>query len=113
MDANLRIVTELPLQELWREDGFTSSRGRSLSPNDITTLLRLGPVQFVVVGEGSPPYWVPLQDCERFWNEEDPESYLGPAPNANSDGCPDGSCFLASEWGKDGGVPVVVFEVYR
>lgn len=49
IDVKFRIVTCLPLQELWRDDGFTTtSRRRGLSKDDINELLRSGLVQFVV-----------------------------------------------------------------
>src|SRR5215472_15259130 len=42
-DANLRIITRLPLTELWRDDGFsTVERGKSLNLEDIRQLLLKG-----------------------------------------------------------------------
>ena len=57
MDAALKVVTQIPLTELWRDDGFTTtSRVRWLTADDITSLLRAGRVQFVVAdaGDGVP-----------------------------------------------------------
>ena len=54
MDAGLKIVTHLPLRELWRDDGLKISRRvRSLTEDDIRSLLRSGPIQFVVVDVGA------------------------------------------------------------
>ena len=48
------IVTHLPLQELWRDDGFsTTARDRSLTEEDVRSLLASGPVQIVVVDVGA------------------------------------------------------------
>lgn len=115
MDAALKIVTRLPLQELWREDGFTTrARDRPLSADDITSLLRLGRVQFVVVDVGVSPRWIPLQECYDFW-KGDPQTHLV-APNANVhlEECPDGYFYFASEWsGRDAAAPIVVLEKHH
>ena len=56
VDAKLRIVTHLPLRELWRDDGLkTTARIRSLTEDDIRSLLRYGKIQFVVVDVGAVP----------------------------------------------------------
>lgn len=54
MDTPLKIVTHLPLRELWQDNGSTTTaRGSSLSRDGISDLLRVGPVQFVVVDVGA------------------------------------------------------------
>jgi len=75
MDPKLRIITRLPLTELWRDDGFaTATRGRSLTSEDVRRLLRLGPVQFVVADLGAAPQWIPKGECFHFWKNEVAES---------------------------------------
>ena len=60
VDADLRIVTHLPLRELWRVDGFsTTTRGKSLTHEDVRQFLSLGPVQFVITDVGAAPRWIP------------------------------------------------------
>ena len=51
MDNAYKVVTHLPLAELWRDDGFT--RVRWLTAEDIAGLLRVGRVQFVVADVGA------------------------------------------------------------
>ena len=59
VDAKLRIVTHLPLRELWRDYGLeTTARIRSLTEDDIRSLLRYGKIQFVVVDVGAVPRWI-------------------------------------------------------
>jgi hypothetical protein len=111
MDAKLKIITRMPLLELWREDGFTTtSRGRSLTGDDITNLLRAGLVQFVVADVGAPPRWIQLHDCYQFWKEE-VKPHLAAGSKAVLDEFPGSYCYFASEW--DNGVdaqPIVVLE---
>ena len=43
MDARFKIVTHLPLRELWRDNGFTTTaRGGSLAKDDVAGMLRAG-----------------------------------------------------------------------
>jgi hypothetical protein len=54
MDGNLKIVTHLPLRELWRDDGLsTTLRQKSLTDEDVRQFLASGPVQFVVADVGT------------------------------------------------------------
>jgi len=53
--ANLRVVTQLPLRELWRDDGLsTTTRGKSLTLDEVREFLASGAVQFVVADVGRP-----------------------------------------------------------
>jgi hypothetical protein len=111
MDAKLKIVTQLPLRELWRDNGFTiTSRARSVSESDITHLLRAGPVQFVVADVGSPLQWIQLRDCHRFWTEEI-KPHLAAGSRASLDEFPGSYCYFASQWNREAeGTPIVVVE---
>jgi hypothetical protein len=111
MDAALRVVTRLPLQELWRDDGFiTSSRGRWLSEHDIVASLRAGPVQFVVVDVGVSPRWIQISNCNQFWKEEVKTHLAAPNERAQLDRFPDSYCYFASEWRDKFEHPIVVLE---
>ena len=101
MDEKLKIITRLPLRELWRENEFkTNSRGRSLTRDAIIGLLRAGPVQFVVADVGSPPQWIPLRDCHRFWKDE-VKSHLAVASKVRLNEFPGSYCYFASQWHGD------------
>jgi hypothetical protein len=114
MDAGLRIVTRLPLQELWRDDGFiTSSRDRWLTDHDITSSLRAGPVQFVVVNVGESPCWIQIDDCYEFWKEEAKTHLAVPNQGAQLDGFPGSYCYFASEWQGGAEHPIVVLEKHH
>ena len=114
MDAALRIVTHLPLQELWGDNGFTTtSRGRWLSHDDIAISLRAGPVQFVVVDIGVSPGWIPVNDCYEFWNREAKAHLAPPGETAQLDEFPDCYCYFASEWQTGTEHPIVVLEKHH
>lgn len=72
MDPKLRVVTRLPLEEVWGEDGFpiSAEKLRSLQTQDVTNLLRVGPINFIVADIGMPLQWIDPTDCYQFWNKE-------------------------------------------
>jgi hypothetical protein len=98
MDAKLRIITHLPVAELFRDDGFsTVERGRSLSREDVRQLLTSGPVQFVVADVGAAPRWIPESDNFRFWKEE-AKTHLASDAKVHLAEFPDQYCYFASQW---------------
>jgi len=111
MDQALKIVTLLPLQELSGDNGFsTTSRARSLTHEDITELLRVGPVEFVVVDVGLAPRWIRPEDSYDFWRSE-VKPHLATESKAVLDNFPNGYCYFASQWNnRESALPLVVLE---
>ena len=109
MNPKLRIVTRLPLEELWRETGvITASRGRWLAKDDIAALLRKGLVQFVVADVGKPPQWISVQDGYQFWKIEVKLHVAG--EKAVLEEFPGEYCYFAWEWDTTEAAPIVVLE---
>lgn len=105
-----RIVTRLPLGELWDDAGHVvAERQRDLVAADIAGLLRLGPVRFVVADIGHPLRWVPIADCFRFWKDE-VKSRVGDPAGSSLDDFPGGYSYFAAEWVPADGPPVVLLE---
>ena len=111
MDAALKIVTHLPLRELWRDDRFkTTARGISLTEDDIRSLLRSGKIQFVVVDVGAVPCWIQPNECFEFWKNE-AQPHLARESRVILDEFPGGYCYFASQGdGGDPASPIVVLE---
>jgi hypothetical protein len=114
VDANLRIVTHLPLDELWRDDRFsTNTRGRSLTPEDVRWLLASGPVQFVVADVGAAPRWIATRECFHFWKNE-AKAHVATDVSVSLDDFPGGYCYFATQWGgRELEVPIVVLEKHH
>src|SRR5215510_2871202 len=114
MDISLRIITRLPLEELWRDDGFaTTARLRQLVASDIRDMLRVGQVQFVVADVAAKPWWVDSRNCFSFWKNE-VKPHLAEDPKIILEAFPDEYCYFASQWGhKDGEPPIVVLEKHH
>ena len=70
MRPDQRVVTEIPLAELWDASGpVPARRGPRLGDPDIRALLRgAGLVQFVVADAvGAPLRWIPPAETRAFW----------------------------------------------
>jgi hypothetical protein len=68
MRADQRIVTRLPIRELWDATGtLAGGRIRYLDRNMIAELLRKGPVEFVIADCGLHLKWIPADERFTFW----------------------------------------------
>jgi hypothetical protein len=111
MDATLRIITRLPLDELWRDDGFFSAeRGAPLAADDIRALLRAGPVHFVVADVGKQPQWIPPRESYRCWKGEVQPHLAAPDSPVYVEHFPDSYAYFAIHYGEDAGIPIIVLE---
>ena len=112
MEIRNRVITQLPLKELWRDNGFSAfSRGRQLTSDDIVAMLRVSPVQFVVADVGAKPRWIELSACFDFWKQEVKPHFCDAGAAAILERYPGDYCYFGSEWGTSGGTsPIVVLE---
>lgn len=110
-----KIVTHLPLHELWCDDGLTTARReRSLFAEDIANLLRQGAVQFVVADIGRPLQWIPSGDCFDFWKREVQLHLASPESQTALDSYPGSYCYFASEWSRGNlTLPIVLLEKHH
>jgi len=111
MQPSHRVITATPMRELWDERGaVVASRSRDLSPDDIRTLLRRGPLRFVVAEVGVRPRWLPEESCFTFWKAEVQSHLAAPGVPVVLDDFPGGYCYFASEWSPVAGSSIVVLE---
>jgi hypothetical protein len=69
-----RIVTRMPLTELWDDGGtLTGERVRNLDETDLVELLSSGPVQFLVADPGLKLRWIPTPERFEFWKTVRPQ----------------------------------------
>ncbi len=117
MDPAKRVVTTIPLRELWDGNGTIAlRRGRLLSAADIKRQLRGQPVSFVVANVGQPLTWVAPSAAYRFWKEEAQPHLVDPAAATDGfsvDQFADGYAYVASEWSDHSGLVVIVLEKHH
>ena len=103
MDFKLRIVTSIPLTELWTDEGLVdASRGRHLMTSDIKAILT--DVIFVVADVGQKLNWIRLEDMFDFWKTDLQKHLWDKGDKLDLDKVADGYAYLATEWtdSKDG-----------
>lgn len=108
-----RVVTALPLRELWDEAGpIAGQRGAFIDREGIRAMLRTAPLRFVVADCGHPLRWVTHEACWSFWKNEVRDRVCPDGP-IDLDGFSAGYCYAASIWGLATGERVVVLETHH
>ncbi|UPK01522.1 hypothetical protein [Bradyrhizobium sp. 170] len=114
MDSAQKIVTQMPLVELWNADGLLDARrAENLGETDIKRLLRDGS-SFVVAEAGQPLRWISEGDRFAFWKTEvkcrlvalDADGFcLGDYPG--------NYCYVASMWKCASSTSIIVLEKHH
>jgi hypothetical protein len=93
-----RIVTKLPLTEMWDETGtLLGERIRHLDPNLVRELVQTDPVQFIVADCGAKLNWIPAQERFEFWKTVRP--YIAdPSKPITLKQFPNETAYIASQW---------------
>lgn len=114
MNPGDRVVTVMPLQVLWTDEGeLAAQRGRRLDREAIRELLRKGPVRFVVASIDERLRWVSLDDRFGFW-KADVAPHLAETDRIHLDDFPDSMAYVASEWlAAENEPPIVLLETHH
>ena len=68
MDSRHRIVSSLPIEELWTDAGpLSAKRLRYISPDDLELQMLLQAMPMVVAECGKPLHWVQSTEYWNFW----------------------------------------------
>lgn len=106
-----RIVTTIPLDFIWTDEAqVEASRERYLTPNELTEILKLHPVEFIVADPGAPLKRISVDKCYEFWEEEVKGRLLSPHGKVDRSRLRDEDVYLASEWSGNIEVPIVLLE---
>ena len=106
-----RIVTTIPLQSIWTDEAqLDASRERYLTAADVTEMLKVHPVEFIVADVGAPLKRIPVAKCYEFWKSEVKRHLLDPHGKLDRSKLPDEYGYLASEWSGRLEVPIVLLE---
>jgi hypothetical protein len=111
MHPSQRVITAIPLVELWNDQGVIEShRVGFLDQHSLRNLLRRGSVRFVVADVGEKPVWIAEDTCYGFWKSEVQQHLADPEKPVVLDSYPNSYCFNASEWSVVEGTPIVLLE---
>lgn len=110
MNLSNRVVTRMPVEELWDENGvLPATRGRRLDRGAVSGLLRDRPVRFVVANVGDRLRWIAPSDRFEFWKREG-SLHLADGEEIRPEAFPNGLAYVASEWQVTPDLPVVLLE---
>jgi hypothetical protein len=111
MRPDQRIVTELPLTELWDETGtLPGERIRHVDGNLIRGLMGTGQVQFIVADCGAKLNWIPMQERFEFWKAIRPQVADAGRPIC-LERFPNQIAYIASEWRGRSGEWLILLEM--
>jgi hypothetical protein len=115
IDPQNRLVTSLPLGQLWNSEGeFQHARRLGfLGRQAIAQLLRDGPVLFVVADVGLPLGWIEPGDCYEYWKSEVRPHLAEPDAAIDLTAFPSGYAYIARSWTLGVPPPVVVLEKHH
>ncbi len=110
MDITKKIVTKLPLEELWNGNEMLNARRISwLNATDVRELMKAG-ATFVVADVGQPPRWIDSADRFDFWKAEVKPRLADSDQGTFLEDYPGGYCYFASKWILADGLPLIVIE---
>jgi hypothetical protein len=112
IEAARRLVTRLPLTELWTTSAnlVTARCVGTLSKEALSQLLKEGPVLFVVADVGHRPIWISIDECYSFWKEEVKPHLADADGGIVLESFPGHYAYIARQWTADLPHPVVVLE---
>jgi hypothetical protein len=113
MRPDQRIVTKIPLTELWDEKGARpGERIRQLDGNLIRGLLGTGQVQFIVADCGAELHWIPMSERFEFWKTVRPQ-IADPSQPIHLGEFPKETAYVVSEWRGSGGECLILLEAHH
>lgn len=111
MDPRLRVVTAIPLEELWDDDGAFGRRVAYLSVEQIKATLRSGPVRLVEADLGAPLHWNSEGHSYARWKQV--AANVADADPFFLEDFPDGWALVASEWEGRSAERLILFEKHN
>ncbi len=114
MNNNQKIVTRIPLKNLWTDiEDIYAYREKYLTVDNIRATLKSYPVEFVVAEVGQKLNWISYGRSIDFWKREVKQHLANDIDNINLDKFPDNYAYIASEWTREIQTPIVLLEKYH
>jgi hypothetical protein len=111
MDAVKRIVTLIPLDEIWNDDGpLDARRAEEVGEVDAARLLKAGS-SLLVADVGRSLEWIFGDDRFAFWKSEVKGRLVNPeVGDFRLEDYPGNYCYVATMWKSSSVSPIVVLE---
>jgi len=113
MHPSLRVVTRMPLHELWDDRGtLPAVRGEQLGLKEIAKIARHGPFRFVIADAGMSLQWVPIEERFAFWKTAKAHVLPRDAGGARLEDF-GGYFYVATVWTTADRTPIVLLEMHH
>ena len=113
MDPSLRIVTKIPLEDLWTDGGaLAATRGRLLSLAEVKEILRSEGASFAIGEVGLPLRWFARDQFLDLWPEEIRPRLADPPGPWSLSSFRDERFYVASCWQGEAG-QILLFEMHH
>ncbi len=114
MDNNLRIVTQIPLKNLWKEkENILAERKEYLTFENIKELLKKCKVQFVVADLGHKLVWIKYDKSFEFWKNDLKVHLANDINHIDLEYFPENYAYIASRWTSEIINPIILLEKYH
>jgi hypothetical protein len=114
MDIGKKLITKLPLEELWDEERILDAERVSTGMNasEVAEIVRTG-ATFVVADLGQRPRWINPEHRFEFWKTEVKPRLAEPDKPVFLDRFPGEYCYFAFKWLLAEGSPLIVLEKHH
>lgn len=109
--SRYRVVSSLPLRELWDDSGPLVARSSGYaSLGQVRDIVSSSPVTFVLADAGMALVWIPARETFRFWKTQARFRIATPGEPIRLEDFPGQYAYLASIWELSDGKVVVALE---
>ena len=113
MELSKRIVIKFPLDSLWTEkEELDAKRIKYLDQNEISEVLKKGPIQFVIANLGDKLIWKQPEECYKVYKKDFKNNIIANADDIDISNFKDGFGYLASMWDNKSGT-IILLEVFH
>jgi len=106
-----KIVTEIPLKQIWTDTGDLSTvRNRYLGKSEIKEMIKNIQTPFVVADVGQKLIWIDKEKTFDFWKNEVEKHLVLDHNHIDIGNYPDHYAYIASEWLNEDSNAIIVLE---
>lgn len=114
MDNDKKIVTQIPITNLWTDkENIFVKREKYLTADDIQMTIKKYPIEFVVANIGEKLNWISYDKSFEFWKSEIKPHLGDDINNINLDSYLENYAYIASEWTGEIETPIILLEKYH
>ncbi|MDO6432870.1 hypothetical protein Q4E93_19840 [Flavitalea sp. BT771] len=114
MDISLRVVSQIPLECLWTDNGLLDiKRERYLDQHEIRALFKSGPVQLIIANLGNKLNWLPIKDSYKIYKTDLHDHIINNPDSIHLESLPGNFGYLASLWTGTSNAPIILLEMFH